>query len=440
MIDDLLSLAGEAVAHARKLGADAVHAIAADGRSTEIDVRDGKIEKVEQAEARDISLKVYAGKSSATISGSVLTRDAIHRLAENALKMAKLAPPDPYAGLADPDQLATEFPDLDLAADDLPDAEGLKSLALAVEAAALAVPGVTKSSGGGASASDRTIAIVMSNGFQQGFRRTGMGISMSAIAGSGTGMQRDYDYSSAIHFADLKSPEEVGRSAGERAVKRLNPQKVKSQAVPVIYDRRVASGLVGHLLSGINGASIARGTSFLKNDMGKQLFGSAITIVEDPFIRRGLGSRPFDGEGLACHRTNLIDHGQLTGWILDLRSARQLGLSPTGQGSRSGPSTSNVYLEPGALTPEQQIRDTGRGLYVTELIGSSINMVTGDYSRGASGFWIENGELTYPVSEITIAGNLRAIFETMTPASNLEFRASVNAPNCRVEGLTIAGV
>jgi len=238
----------------------------------------------------------------------------------------------------------------------------------------------------------------------------------------------------------LKSPEEVGRSAGERAVKRLNPQKVKSQAVPVIYDRRVASGLVGHLLSAINGASIARGTSFLKEDMGKPLFGSGITIVEDPFIRRGLGSRPFDGEGLPCHRTNLIDKGVLTGWILDLRSARQLGLPPTGQGSRSGPSTSNVYLEPGALTPEAQIKETGRGLYVTELIGSSINMVTGDYSRGASGFWIENGELTFPVSEITIAGNLRGIFETMTPASNLEFRSSVNAPNCLVEGLTIAGV
>ena len=253
-------------------------------------------------------------------------------------------------------------------------------------------------------------------------------------------MQRDYDFSSAIHFADLRDAQAVGRSAGERAAKRLNPRKVKSQSVPVIYDRRVASGLIGHLLGGINGAAIARGTSFLKGDLGKPVFGAGITIVEDPVIRRGLGSRAHDGEGLACHRRNLIDKGVLTGWILDLRSARQLGLQPTGQGSRGGPTTSNVYLEPGALSPEAQIAEISQGLYVTELMGSSINMVTGDYSRGAAGFWIENGELAYPVSEITIAGHLRTIFETLSPASNLEFRSSVNAPNCRVEGLTIAGL
>lgn len=440
MIDELLSLAGEAVSHAMTLGADAVHAVAADGRSTELSILDGKIEKVEQSEARDISLKVYAGKSSATISGSVLTKDAIHRLAGNALNMARLAPPDPYAGIADPDQLAKDIPDLDLAADDLPNAQGLERLAREAEAAALAVKGVSKSSGAGASASDSSVGIVMSNGFAQGYRRTGMGVSMSAIAGEGTAMQRDYDYASAIHFADLRSPESVGREAGERAVKRLNPRKVKSQSVPVIYDRRVASGLIGHLLSAINGAAIARGTSFLKDYLGQQIFGSHITIVEDPFTRRGFGSRPFDGEGLACHQRNLIDQGVLMGWVLDLRSARQLGLAPTGQGSRSGPSTSNVYLPAGPLSPEEQIRDIAAGLYVTELIGSSVNNVTGDYSRGASGFWIENGELTYPVSEITIAGNLKDIFKTMTPASNLEFRSSVNAPNMRVEGLTIAGL
>jgi PmbA protein len=228
--------------------------------------------------------------------------------------------------------------------------------------------------------------------------------------------------------------------AGERAVKRLHPRKVKSQAVPVIYDRRVASGLIGHLLGAINGTAIARGTSFLKDALGQQIFGEHITIVEDPLIRRGFGSRPFDGEGLAVKKRNLIEKGVLTNWILDLRSARQLGLQPTGQGSRGGPSTSNVYLPPGAQTPEEQIRDIAQGLYVTELIGSSVNMVTGDYSRGASGFWIENGELTFPVSEITIAGNLKDMFRTVTPASNLEFRASVNAPNVRVDGLTIAGL
>ena len=440
MIDELHSLAGEAVSHARKLGADAVHAVAADGRSTEISVLDGKIEKVEQSEARDISLKVYAGKSSATISGSVLTKEAIHRLAENALRMAKLAPPDPFSGIAEPDQLARNIPDLDLAAHDLPDPRGLEDLARRAEAAGLAVTGVTKSSGAGASRSETSVGIVISNGFSQGYRRTGVGVSMSAIAGEGLGMQRDYDYSSAIHFVDLRDPETIGRTAGERAVKRVDPRKVKSQSVPVIYDRRVASGLIGHLLGAINGAAIARGTSFLKDAMGQQVFGSGITIVEDPHMLRGLGSRPFDGEGLACHRRNLIENGILTGWVLDLRSARQLGLAPTGQGSRGGPSTSNVFLPAGARSPEEQIRGISQGLYVTELIGSSINNVTGDYSRGASGFWIENGELTFPVSEITIAGNLKDMFKTIEPASNLEFRSSVNAPNCLVEGLTIAGV
>ncbi len=440
MIDDLLSLAGEAVAHAVKLGADAVHAVASDGRSTEIELREGSIEKLEQAEARDISLKVYWGKSSASIAGSVLTRAAIQRLAENALNMAKLAPPDPYAGIADPEQLAQGFPDLDLAGDDMPDAKGLEKLARQAEEAALAVPGVTKSGGAGASASDRSVGIVMSNGFAQGFRRTGTGVSVSAIAGTGTGMQRDYDYSSAIHFADLRDAAEVGREAGERAVKRLNPRKVKSQAVPVIYDRRVASGLIGHLLGAINGASIARGTSFLKDALGQRLFGEHIDIVEDPFMPRGHGSRPFDGEGLACHKAKLIDAGVLSNWILDLRSARQLGLNPTGQGSRSGPSTSNVYLPAGALSPQELMADVAQGLYVTELIGSSINMVTGDYSRGASGYWIEKGALTFAVSEITIAGNLKDMFKTLIPAGNLEFRSSVNAPNVRVEGLTIAGL
>jgi PmbA protein len=440
MIDELLSLAGEAVSHARKLGADAVHAVAADGRSTEISILEGKIEKVEQSEARDISLKVYAGKSSASISGRVLTKEAIHRLAETALNVARLAPPDPYAGVADPALLAKDIPDLDLAADDLPGPHGIEELARRAEAAGLAVKGVTKSGGAGASRSETTVGVVISNGFAQGYRRTGVGLSMSAIAGEGLAMQRDYDYTSAIHFADLRDPETIGHSAGERAVKRVDPRKVKSQSVPVIYDRRVASGLIGHLLGAINGAAIARGTSFLKNRLGQEIFGPHITIVEDPFIRRGLGSRPFDGEGLACHKRNLIDNGVLTGWVLDLRSSRQLGLTPTGQGSRGGPSTSNVYLPPGEQSPEDQIKSISQGLYVTELIGSSINGVTGDYSRGASGFWIENGELTYPVSEITIAGNLKDMFKTLQPASNLEFRSSVNSPNCLVEGLTIAGV
>ena len=260
--------------------------------------------------------------------------EAITRLAETALAMAKLAPPDPFAGIAATEDLAREFPDLDLVSDRLPKADELERLARAAEEAALAVPGVSKSGGAGASVSDRSIAMVISNGFARGYRRTGMGVSTSAIAGEGTAMQRDYDYTSAAHFADLRSAEEIGREAGTRAVRRLNPRKVKSQTVPVVYDRRVASGLLGHLLGAINGAAIARGTSFLKESLGQMVFDDHITIVDDPLRPRGPASRPHDGEGLPCLRRNLIDAGQLTGWILDLRSARQLGLKPTGQGSR----------------------------------------------------------------------------------------------------------
>ena len=445
MTDDLLSLASDAVAHALKLGADAAEALAVEDRSTELQINEGQIEKVEQAEAREIGLRVFSGKSSAILSGSVLTREAIQRLAEKALAIAKLAPPDSFSGIADADQIATTFPELDLVSDYLPGAAELERLARTAETTVLGIKGVSKSGGAGASSTDRHIALVISNGFSRSYRRTGLGLHVSAIAGEGTGMQRDYDYSSVTHFADLRSPEDIGREAGERAVKRLDPRKVKSQSVPVIYDKRVASGLVGHLLGAINGAAIARGTSFLKDSLGQAIFGDHITIVDDPLRLRSHGSRPFDGEGLACQRLNLIDAGILTGWILDLRSARQLGLKPTGQGTRGlgsppGPGLSNVYLQSGKYSPAEFMAQVKQGLYVTELIGSSINMVTGDYSRGASGFWIENGELTYPVSEITIAGNLKDMFRHIYPANDLEFRSSVNAPACLVEGLTIAGL
>jgi PmbA protein len=435
MIEDLLNIAGDAVAFARKLGADAAEASVTDSRATDVEMRDGRIEKLEGLEGRRIGLTVFSGKSSATISGTVLTKDAIHNLAEKALAMARLAPPNPFAGIAEPELLATSFPDLDLVSARLPDAAGLERMAREAEQAALSVSGVSKSAGASASASDRNIAIVISNGFAQGYRRTGLSLSVSAIAGEGTAMERDYDYSSVIHLGDLRSPESVGLEAGRRAGRRLNSRKVKSQAVPIIFDQRVASSLINHILAAISGPAIARGTSFLKDSLGKRVFSDSITIVEDPFIPRGLGSRAFDGDGLARLNRNIINGGVLTTWLLDLRSARQLGLAPTGHGS----GTSNVYLKPGEASRERLLGGITQGLYVTEMIGSSVNMVTGDYSRGASGFWIENGELTYPVSEITIAGNLRDMFPNLTPASDLEFRTTVNAPTCRVEGLTIAG-
>ncbi len=444
MTDDLLNLANDVIARAKKLGADSCDALAVDAQGTDIEMREGEIEKLERTESRGLGLRVFIGQSSALISGSVFTSESLDRLAETAVAMARVAPPDSFAGLATRELLANERPSLDLVSSYLPDADKLKALALAVEGAALAVKGVTKSGGASASAAQRKIALVTSAGFGQAYGRTSLSLSVSAIAGEGTGMERDYDYSAACHFDDLKTPVEVGKSAGERVVKRLRPRKIASQAVPVIYDKRVASSLLGHLSSAINGSAIARGTSFLKNHMGQQIFAKGISIVDNPLRLRGLASRPFDGEGLTCIKRELIADGVLTGWLLDLRSARKLGLAPTGNGSRGlssppGPSTSNLHLEPGRLSPEQLIASIQRGLYITELIGNSVNMVTGDYSRGASGFWIENGQLAFPVSEITIAGNLRDMFMTVEPANDLIFKSSTNAPSCRVEGLTIAG-
>ena len=444
MTDELLNFAQDVVTRARKLGADGADAMAIDAQGTDIEMREGQIEKLERTEARAIGLRVFVGQSSAMISGSVFTAEALQRLAETAVAMARETQPDEFAGLAPLELLAKNIPALDLVSNYLPASGELKALSLAVEDAARAVPGVSKSGGAGASASERVIALVTSHGFAQAYRRTGISLSVSAIAGEGTGMERDYDYSSAIHFSDLKTPEYVGKSAGERAIKRLGARKVSSQTVPVVYDRRVASSLIGHLAGAINGASIARGTGFLKSSMGQRIFAKGIAIVDDPLRPRGMGSRPFDGEGLATSRRELVAGGILQGWLLDLRAARQLKLTPTGNGARGlssppGPSTSNLHLEPGHLTPEEMIGSITQGLFITELIGNSVNMVTGDYSRGASGYWIENGALAYPVSEITIAGNLKDMFMTLEPANDLEFKSSTNAPSCRVEGLTIAG-
>ena len=444
MTDDLLNLANDVIARAKKLGADSCDALAIDAQGTDIEMREGAIEKLERTETRGLGLRVFIGQSSAMISGSVLTPESLGRLAETAVAMARATPPDPYAGIASRELLAKDLPNLDLFSSYLPDSDKLKSLALDVESAALSVKGVTKSGGASASASQGKIALVTSAGFGQVYQRTSTSLSVSAIAGEGTGMERDYDYSASCHFDDLKTPQEVGKSAGERAVKRLHARKVASQSVPVIYDRRVASSLLGHLSSAINGAAIARGTSFLKDRMGQQILSKGLSVIDDPLRLRGLASRPFDGEGLSCSKRALVVDGVLMGWVLDLHSSRQLGLAPTGNGSRGlggppGPSTSNLHLEAGHLSPEQMIGSIQQGLYITELIGSSVNMVTGDYSRGASGFWIEQGQLAFPVSEITIAGNLRDMFMTIEPANDLIFKSSTNAPSCRVEGLTIAG-
>jgi PmbA protein len=445
MTIDLLSIAADIVGMAKKAGATSADAMAISSTSKDVTLRHGVIEELEQSESQDIGLRVFVGQSAAMIGGSVLTKEGLQRLVDRAIAMAKLAPPDPHAGIADQSQLATELPELDLVSKTEKSVEDLKALAKRAEDAGLAIKGVTKSNGGSASASRRFVGLAMSNGFARAWERTGFSISASVVAGKGTGMERDYDGHGAAHFEDVETPEKIGTTAGERAVARLNPRKIPSQRVPVLYDRRVASSLVGHLLGGINGASIARGTSFLKEDLGKALFSKGVTLIEDPHRMRGPSSRPCDGEGLPTVKRNIIDQGTLTTWILDLRAARQLGIAPTGHGARGltsppSASVSNVHMEAGARSPEEIMKNFGTGLLVTEFIGSTINMVTGDYSRGASGFWIEQGEVAYPVSGITVAGNLRDMFANLEPASDLIFRGGMNVPSCFLREMTIAGI
>jgi PmbA protein len=358
--------------------------------------------------------------------------------------MARVAPDDKYVGLADPQLLARDLPDLDLLDPDIPSTSELERRAREAEQAALAVQGVTKSGGASASAGIGGMVLVTSQGFHGCYLRSSQSISMTAISGEGTGMERDYDFTSAPHGCDLLSPQIVGRSAGERTVRRANPRKVATCRVPVVYDPRVAGSLVGHLVSAINGASIARKTSFLKDKLGERLFAENIRIIDDPLRRRGLRSQPFDAEGVAVKRVALIEQGELTTWLLDSATARELGLATTahahrGVSSSPSPGPYNVHLEAGVLSPEQLISDIKQGFYVTDLIGSGVNGVTGDYSRGASGFWIENGKVSYPVSEVTIAGHLLEMFKSLVPANDLEFRYGINAPTLRIEGLTLGG-
>lgn len=444
MTKDLLALAQTALQRAKHFGASAADALVVDGSSLEVAVRDGAIENLEQSEAIEVGLRVFVGQSSAAIATAKIDAAGIERIAEQAVAMAKAAPPDPYAGIAAPDQVARDWTVPDIAGETLRDAARLRDMALAAEKSALAVKGVSKSGGAGASSSDRSVALAASNGFSGTYRRTGLSLSATAIAGDGTAMERDYDYSSVIHAQDLRAPEDIGGEAGRRVVRRLNPRKVKSQAVPVIYDSRIASSLVGHFLSAIMGSAIARGTSFLRERLGEPVFGENIHITDDPLRPRGLASRPFDAEGIATKALPLIEAGVLKSWVLDLGSARQLGLQTTGHAARGlagppGPSSSNVTMSAGGMSLAEMIKSIGTGFYVTELIGHGPNIVTGDYSRGASGFWIENGELAYPVSEVTLAGKLADMFRNLTPADDLVYRGSVNAPSCRLEGMTLGG-
>jgi len=440
-----LDLLQDLIKRAQTCGADAADAIFAEGTSLSLSWRMGEVEQLDRAEGQDLGLRVFVGKSQAIVSSSDIHNDALNTLVERAVAMARSVPEDPFSGLATPEQLAREFPDCDMFDPSQPKAEDLKTIARAAEEAGLAVSGVSQCEGVGAGFSHTQVAMAASNGFAHTYQRSSHSLSASMVAGTGTAMERDYDYTGAVWAEDLLKPEDIGKSAGEKAVKRLNPQKAKTAQLPVIFDARVSRTLIGHLASAINGAGIARGTSFLKDKMGAQIFAPGITIVDDPHRLRGLRSAPFDDEGLATTKRNIIEDGRLTTWILDLRSARQLGLESTGHASRGvssppSPSCSNLSLNPGDHSVEDMIKDIQQGFFITELIGMGVSTITGDYSRGASGFWIEKGEITHAVSEVTVAGHLTDIFKNLTPANDLVFRYGMDAPSVRVDGLTIAGV
>jgi len=432
------------LAAAKKAGADAADAVYHESRSLSAGVRLGQPEDVESSESKEIGLRVLIGKRQACVSSTDLGRPAIAQMVERAIGMARIAPEDKYCGLPDASELATQPVELDLLDSTEYSMPELLERAKACEAAAMAVKGVTNSEGASASLGTGLSAYAGTHGFS-GYGVGGShSIQATAIAGQDTGMERDWDYAAATHASDLRSPEAIGRSAGERAVRRLNPHKIASQPLPVIYDPRVAPSLLNHMAGAINAAAVARGTSFLKDKLGQEIFAKGIDIIDDPLRKRGFRSRWFDMEGVKRETRKIIEDGRLTTWFLDSATARQLGMKSTGHASRGtssppSPSPTNLYLAPGKKTREQLIGEIDKGLLVIELMGASINGLTGDYSRGAAGYWIEKGEIAYPVSEITIAGNLKEMYRHIEAASDLEFKFGTDAPTLRVDGMTIAG-
>ncbi len=439
------SQVADLIAAAKRAGADAGDAIYVGDASTQVQIRLGALEDVERSEGEEIGLRVFVGSRSASVSSSDLSPDALAALVERAVAMAREAPEDPWAGLAPEDRLlngAAAGVEGDDGAD--PSPQMLRDRATEAEDAARAVSGVTNSEGSGASAGRSVIALATSHGFARAYSTSGYGNSASVIAGEGGSMQRDYAYHSARHWGDLESAATIGKRAGERAVQRLNPGKLPSGPMPVVFDPRVGSSLLGHLTGAITGGAIARRTSFLLDRLGERIFAEGITVRDDPLRPRGLRSRPFDGEGLPTAAIDIIADGVLTTWLMESASARQLGLQPTGHATRGvggppGAGATNLFMQPGTISPKDLIADITLGVYVTELIGQGVNGVTGDYSRGASGFAIRDGKLAEPVSEITIASNLKEMFLNLTPANDLEFRRAVDVPTLRIEGMTVAG-
>ncbi|MDF1619877.1 TldD/PmbA family protein [Pseudothioclava nitratireducens] len=432
---------------ARSAGAEAADALVVDGRSVSIDVRGGALEQAERSEGIELGLRVLMDGRQACVSASDLSARTIGEMAERAVAMAREAPQDPYIGLADPSQLARDWDIASLELEDTspePAAADLEADARAAEAAALAVEGVAQVQSASASYSRRRMHLATSNGFSGGYGRSSRSVSAVAISGEGLSMERDWAAESRIFQADLPSAEEVGHLAGQRAVERAQPRRPRTGAYPVLLDERIAGSLIGHLTAAVNGSAIARGASWLRDALGAQVLPEGISLIEDPHRARVSGSRPFDAEGLPTTRRAIVENGVLTGWTLDLATARKLGMQSTASASRGtssppSPGTGNTMLTQGCRSREDLIREMGTGLLVTSFIGSTINPTTGDYSRGASGFWVENGEIQYPVNECTIAGNLREMLLRITPANDARMHLTQVVPSLLVEGLTLAG-
>jgi PmbA protein len=430
------------------LGATQADAVWFDNVDVSLSCRKGTLEGLERSESRAIVLRSFVGQSQAIVSSTDISLKSLKNLAASSVGMAKIAPPDAHAGLAPSKLYPKSLPLLDLCEDEEPSAEWLFSQAQEAEASALSIAGITNSEGADANHSRSNIGLMIAFDkqvrFAQHYSAGHSSLSTSVLAGSGVDMQRDYDFSTARHLSDLRTARSIGESAAHRAIRRLNPRKIASGTMAVLYDKRVSKQLVSALASAINGSNIVRGASFLRNDMGKQIFSKAIQITDDPLRVRGLASKPFDGEGVATSKRNIIENGVLTSWFLDMRSSNALGLATTGHATRGmggppSPSATNLYLSAGLESPEALMRHMKNGLFITETFGTGINTITGDYSQGASGFLIENGEVTVAVAEITIAGNLRDMFARMIPANDLTFEYATNAPSVMIEGMAVAG-
>ncbi len=429
---------------AKVAGADGADAMLARGHSTNVSLRLGNVEASERSEDFDVGLRVFVGHRTASISTSQLDDENITNLAERAVAMAKLAPEDPFVRLATDAELAKSIPDLDIFDETIPDADRLRDRAAAAEEAALSFNGIKTSDGADAGHGVVDVLIGTSNGFLAGYKRSSHGVSTVIIAEKNGQMERDYDYSSAVYESDLQPAEEVGKSAATRTLARLGARKPKTGQFPVIYDRRVAASLVGTMASAINGANITRGTSFLKDSLGKQVASKGMNFIDNPLRPRGLGSRLFDGEGLAVSKRVMVDDGVLTGWFLDLSSATKLCMPPTGNarrglGSAPSPGASNFYIENSTISRDDLMADINEGFLITEMIGSSVDMITGDYSRGAGGFWISKGKITQPITEATIAGNLKDMFMQITVANDIDLRDSIASPSLYLDCMMIAG-